>query len=182
MPTADTIAQSLLAAAQAPPPELTRVYPLEEIPAVLDELETVEAELDVRHRGWRERQPFHMLPRPVRDPIKLLLKRRDLLLHGHRSWGVYIDHAGNAVAKRPPPEGRPVTVWLEQFSAPVSASVLAAALDLSLETVETAIAEARAKGERPTRAWIRRWAKRPEEEPAPVKPAPVKQPARRGAK
>lgn len=159
MPTAQQIAETLLAAAKAPPPPLSSVYTPDEIPGVLEELETVEAELDVRHPLWRQPKPFHLLDRKLRDPIQVLLKRRDLLLHGRRDWGVYLDDKGTAHAKRPPRHEHLVTVWLERYSPPVSVTVLAAALDLSLETVEAAIAEARAKGERPTRAWIRRWAR-----------------------
>ncbi len=156
MPTAESAVIQLYAAALAPPPDLLTVYEPDEIASVMAELETLEGELDVRHPGWRGPKPFNKRPDKVRAGIKLLLKRRDLLLHGRRDWGCYLDARGCAVALPPHKRGHAATVALEAYQLPVSASVLAGALGLGLEAVESAVADCRAEGVRPTRREIRR--------------------------
>jgi len=152
-----------LAAAIGRPPakQLEELYTPDELPAVREEIEHLEAELDAQWPGWRAKKPFTTQPVPVVRFVKERLRRRSLLLQGLKDWGVVLTEtktkAGTQVYAHavPPPRGRMVGVALEAYQLPASATVLAVALGVELADVEHAIATARATGQRPTRRWLR---------------------------
>lgn len=122
------------------PEEWHAHYTPEQVVEYAAEVVDLEAQLDEHWKGWRLRQPFATHPLDKIGWIKLRLKRRDMILHGHGAWGVHLVHRNDYPYAIPV---RPARVPVEDRSAYgplVSVPQLARRLRQTPEAIRAALA------------------------------------------